>query len=97
MRKLRRTVQMATREDGTRSALQVLAELGLGDKDAGTLRALPAGAWLDLAFIDADRAGLTGYWEEIVPRTRPGGVILVDNVLLHGRIGEILPPLLAAD
>jgi len=51
-----------------------------------TLRALPAGAWLDLAFIDADRAGLTGYWDELVQRLRPGGVILVDNVLLHGRI-----------
>ena len=60
-------------------------ELRLGPA-LDTLRALPAGAWLDLAFIDADRAGLTGYWEEIVPRTRPGGVILVDNVLLHGRI-----------
>jgi len=51
-----------------------------------TLRALPAGAWLDLAFIDADRAGLTGYWDELVPRLRPGGVILVDNVFLHGRV-----------
>jgi caffeoyl-CoA O-methyltransferase len=60
-------------------------ELRLGPA-LDTLRALPAGAWLDLAFIDADRAGLTGYWEEIVPRMRPGGVILVDNVLLHGRI-----------
>ena len=56
-----------------------------------TLRALPGGAWLDLVFIDADRAGLTGYWEEIVPRMRPGGVILVDNVLLHGRIFEPEP------
>jgi len=56
-----------------------------------TLRALPGGAWLDLAFIDADRAGLTGYWEEIVPRMRPGGVILVDNVLLHGRIFDPEP------
>jgi para-nitrobenzyl esterase len=36
-------VQMATREDGTRTALQVLAELGLGDKDAPKLRSLPAG------------------------------------------------------
>jgi para-nitrobenzyl esterase len=35
-------VQMATREDGTRTALQVLAELGLGDKDAPKLRSLPA-------------------------------------------------------
>jgi caffeoyl-CoA O-methyltransferase len=56
-----------------------------------TLRALPAGAWLDLAFIDADRAGLTGYWDELVPRLRPGGVILVDNVLLHGRIFDPEP------
>jgi predicted O-methyltransferase YrrM len=60
-------------------------ELRLGPA-LDTLRALPARAGLDLAFIDADRAGLTGYWEEIVPRMRPGGVILVDNVLLHGRI-----------
>jgi caffeoyl-CoA O-methyltransferase len=51
-----------------------------------TLRALPAGASLDLAFIDADKTGYAGYWEEIVPRMRPGGVILVDNTLLHGRI-----------
>src|SRR5215468_1127314 len=51
-----------------------------------TLRALPAGASLDLAFIDADKTGYAGYWEEIVPRIRPGGVILVDNTLLHGRI-----------
>jgi caffeoyl-CoA O-methyltransferase len=51
-----------------------------------TLRALPADAWLDLAFVDADRAGLTRYWDELVPRLRPGGVILVDNVFLHGRV-----------
>jgi caffeoyl-CoA O-methyltransferase len=56
-----------------------------------TLRALPAGAWLDLAFIDADRAGLTGYWDELVQRLHPGGVILVDNVLLHGRIFDPEP------
>ena len=51
-----------------------------------TLRALPAGASFDLAFIDADKPGYAGYWQEIVPRIRPGGVILVDNTLLHGRI-----------
>ena len=56
-----------------------------------TLRGLPAGAWLDLAFIDADRASLAGYWEEIVARMRPGGVILVDNTLLHGRIFQPEP------
>jgi para-nitrobenzyl esterase len=35
-------VQMATREDGTKTALQVLAELGLGEKDVAKLRTLPA-------------------------------------------------------
>ncbi len=35
-------VQMATGEDGTRTALQVLAELGLGDKEIAKLRTLPA-------------------------------------------------------
>jgi para-nitrobenzyl esterase len=34
-------VQMATREDGTKTARQVLAELGLSDKDAARLRSLP--------------------------------------------------------
>ena len=37
-----------------------------------TLRALPSAAALDLAFIDADKTGYAAYWEEIVPRTRPG-------------------------
>ena len=51
-----------------------------------TLHALPSSQWIDLAFIDADKRGYRGYWDELVPRMRPGGVILVDNTLLHGRI-----------
>jgi caffeoyl-CoA O-methyltransferase len=60
-------------------------ELRLGPA-LDTLRALPPGRWADLAFIDADKRGYPGYWAELVPRMRPGGVILVDNTLLHGRI-----------
>jgi caffeoyl-CoA O-methyltransferase len=60
-------------------------ELRLGPA-LDTLRALPSGRWVDLAFIDADKRGYPGYWEELVPRMRPGGVILVDNTLLHGRV-----------
>ena len=56
-----------------------------------TLRALPADRRIDLAFIDADKRGYLGYWEELVPRMRPGGIILVDNTLLHGRIFEASP------
>ena len=65
-------------------------ELRLGPA-LDTLRALPAGASFDLAFIDADKRGYRGYWEELVPRMRPGGMILVDNTLLHGRIFEASP------
>ena len=65
-------------------------ELRLGPA-LGTLRALPAGRWIDLAFIDADKQGYLGYWEELVPRIRPGGVILVDNTFLHGRIFAATP------
>ncbi|MGH7288711.1 MAG: O-methyltransferase [Myxococcota bacterium] len=51
-----------------------------------TLRALPREAVFDLAFIDADKTGYAGYVEEILPRLRTGGVILVDNVLWGGAV-----------
>lgn len=60
-------------------------ELRLGPA-LDTLRGLPASMTFDLAFIDADKTGYLGYWEQIVPRMRSGGLILVDNTLLHGRI-----------
>ena len=68
-----------------RAGLADRIELRLGPA-ADTLRALPTDAPLDLAFIDADKTGYPAYWAEIVPRTRSGGLILVDNALLHGRI-----------
>jgi caffeoyl-CoA O-methyltransferase len=51
-----------------------------------TLRAMPPEAELDISFIDADKTEYVGYWDEIVPRTRPGGIILVDNTFSHGRV-----------
>jgi caffeoyl-CoA O-methyltransferase len=51
-----------------------------------TLRALPADRTVDLAFIDADKPNYIGYYDELVPRLAPTGVILVDNVLWGGRI-----------
>ncbi|WP_412539003.1 class I SAM-dependent methyltransferase [Longispora sp. K20-0274] len=53
---------------------------------AETLAALPTDATIDLAFIDADKTGYPTYWAELVPRMRPGGVILVDNTLWSGRV-----------
>jgi caffeoyl-CoA O-methyltransferase len=51
-----------------------------------TLRALPTEPSVDLAFIDADKQGYLSYWEELVPRLNPGGVILIDNVLWSGKV-----------
>src|SRR4051794_29082696 len=51
-----------------------------------TLRALPADAELDLVFLDADKPGYVSYWEELVPRVRPGGLLLADNVLWSGEV-----------
>jgi|SRR5579859_3731786 len=40
----------------------------------------------DLAFIDADKAGYHHYYERILKLLRPGGLILVDNVLWSARV-----------
>jgi len=68
-----------------RAGLADRIELRLGPA-LGSLRALPPEPFLDLAFIDADKPGYVSYWDEIVPRMRPGGIILADNTFQHGRI-----------
>lgn len=47
-----------------------------------TLRAPSDTPVLDLAYIAADQAGTTAYWEALVPRTRQGGLLVVDHTLL---------------
>ncbi len=51
-----------------------------------TLTALPADAVIDLAFIDADKPSYAKYYEAILSRMKPGGLILVDNVLWSGAV-----------
>lgn len=53
-----------------------------------TLQGLPADPIVDLSFIDADKQGYRAYYEEILPRTRPQGLILFDNVLWFGQVLE---------
>jgi caffeoyl-CoA O-methyltransferase len=42
----------------------------------------------DLVFIDADKEGYTGYYEAVVPKLAPRGVIVVDNTLYGGDVAE---------
>ena len=53
---------------------------------ADTLRALPDTETIDLAFVDADKPGYAVYYEELLKRLRPNGVLLVDNVLWGGNV-----------
>jgi len=46
-----------------------------------TLRALPETEQFDIGFIDADKPGYLEYYEEVLERLRPNGLILFDNVL----------------
>ena len=82
-------------KEWTTIACRYWREAGLADKielrlapATETLRALPKEPVFDLAFIDADKASYPTYWDEIVPRIRSGGVILVDNVLQEGRVAD---------
>ena len=71
-------------------------ELRLGDA-RGTLAALRIEAGdssFDFAFIDADKPGYDAYYESCLHLVRPGGLILIDNVLWSGKVAdpEILDP-----
>jgi caffeoyl-CoA O-methyltransferase len=41
---------------------------------------------IDLSFIDADKERYPVYYEEIVQRTRPGGILIFDNMLWSGKV-----------
>ena len=73
------------REAWTKAGLDDRVELRLGPATE-TLPTLAADGPIDVAFIDADKVGYVDYWEQLVPRMRPGGLIFADNVLQHGRV-----------
>jgi caffeoyl-CoA O-methyltransferase len=51
-----------------------------------TLRALPLASAFDLAFVDADKTSYRAYYDELLPRLRPNGLLLFDNVLWGGNV-----------
>ena len=41
---------------------------------------------LDLVFMDADKANYPSYFELVMPKLRPGGLLIADNVLWSGKV-----------
>jgi len=86
-------------EEWTRIARRYWTEAGLADRieltiapALGTLdRLLGQGLAdsLDLAFIDADKTNYDAYYERCLALVRPGGVILIDNVLWGGSVANL--------
>jgi len=78
----------------TDRARQAWAEAGVADRvdlhlgpAAATLERLERDSY-DLAFIDADKPGYDGYYEACLRLVRPGGLILLDNMLQGGRVAD---------
>lgn len=51
-----------------------------------TILALPEEPAFDFAYVDADKTGYPDYYEALLPRMNPGGLITFDNVFMAGRI-----------
>ena len=80
-------------EEWTSIGRRYWAKAGVADKielrlapALDTLGALPASAEFDFVFIDADKENYRNYYEAILPRLRPNGLILFDNVLWMGQV-----------
>jgi caffeoyl-CoA O-methyltransferase len=79
--------------DWTRIAQRYFDEAGVADRidmrlgpALETIRELPEDEPFDFAFIDADKAEYPDYYEECLRLLRPGGVMMLDNVIRGGRV-----------
>jgi caffeoyl-CoA O-methyltransferase len=66
-------------------------QAGLSDRInyylGNALEVVPSiGETFDLVFIDADKANYSAYFDLVIDRVRPGGIILADNVLWSGKV-----------
>jgi predicted O-methyltransferase YrrM len=81
------------RQDDAATAQQYFNESGFAEKiilhQGNALDIIPAitEQW-DLVFIDADKVNYINYYELTLPKLKPGGWIIADNVLFHGQVLE---------
>ena len=80
-------------EEWTAIAREAWQEAGVADRidlrigpALETLASMPDEAVFDLAFVDADKESYIEYYEALLPRLRPDGLILADNTLWEGKV-----------
>ncbi|WP_055551086.1 O-methyltransferase [Streptomyces sp. NBRC 110028] len=86
-------VALDVSDEWTAYGRRAWAEAGVADRidlriapALDSLRAMPAEPHIDLAYLDADKGNYIPYWEELVPRLNPGGLIVADNVFYGGAV-----------
>ncbi|MDP9189980.1 MAG: class I SAM-dependent methyltransferase [Actinomycetota bacterium] len=77
------------REHLRRAGLSDLVEIRIGPATE-TLAAIDEDASFDFAFVDADKSEYPDYVEHCLRLLRPGGLLMIDNVFMAGRVLE--PP-----
>jgi caffeoyl-CoA O-methyltransferase len=60
-------------------------EIRVGPADEA-LRTMPEEPTFDFVFIDADKQAYPTYYDLVLPRLLPGGLLLLDNVFLGGAV-----------
>jgi predicted O-methyltransferase YrrM len=78
------------RDSFRRAGVADRAEVIVGPALA-SLEKLEIDGKLDMVFIDADKPNNYNYFQWAIAHVRPGGLILVDNVLANGRVAEAEP------
>jgi caffeoyl-CoA O-methyltransferase len=68
-----------------KAGVQDRMELRLGSA-ISLLKSLEPGRMFDFAFIDASKTEYDTYYELVLPRVRPNGLILFDNMLDEGKV-----------
>jgi caffeoyl-CoA O-methyltransferase len=79
--------------DWTQIAKRYFDEAGVTDRvdlrlgpALDSIRELPADEPFDFAFVDADKTEYPDYYEECLRLLRPGGLMMLDNVLRGGQV-----------
>ena len=56
-----------------------------------SLDQLPEEPAYDFVFLDADKTGYPAYYEQLLPRMKPGALLLIDNILMDGDVVDPEP------